>query len=155
LNIIKIPIFSIKPPEPQIKQKNPRSRKKTAVATLVRKQLVVIQCCQVHKEKICQIVFQNMPNRTKICQIFFATKNTWKIGNRFFSSFYEVYCTIDDSYKHSLRLSIENNLFPAKHQTLRCYRLNILPTTVASSALRKKCNIKDNYIKPRNSKASN
>jgi len=32
------------------------------------------QCCQVHKDKICQIVFQNMPNRTKICQIFFVTK---------------------------------------------------------------------------------
>jgi len=38
--------------------------------------------------------------------------------------------------KHSLRLSIEKNPFPAKNQTLRCYRVNISPTKVASSALR-------------------
>jgi len=29
-----------------------------------------LQCCQVNKDKICLIAFQNMPNMTKICQFF-------------------------------------------------------------------------------------
>jgi len=49
---------------------------------------------------------KNMPN-------FFRNKNTWKIGNRNFSYLYEVYCTINDSYEHSLSLSLKKS-FPSK-----------------------------------------
>jgi len=102
------------------------------------------QCCQVHKVKICEIVLEHMPNKTKICQIFFATKNTWKIGSKIVSYIYEVHCTIDDSYKHSLGLSTKNNPFPARNRTLRCYRANFSPAKVPSSALRNAWSMKYN-----------
>jgi len=50
---------------------------------------------------------------------FFVTKSNWKIGSKIFSPYDKVHCTIDNSYKHVLKLS-ERNRFLAKNQTLGC-----------------------------------
>jgi len=53
-----------------------------------------------------------MPN------FFSQQKNNWKIGSTIFSPYCKVDCTINNSRKHILRLSIKKNLFPEKNQTL-------------------------------------
>jgi len=75
---------------------------------------------------------------------FFRNKKKGKVAVKFLHVSYEVYCTIDASYKRSLRL-IGKNPFLAKNQTQRCYRVNISATKVASSSLRNELSIR--YIK--------
>jgi len=64
---------------------------------------------------------QEYDKQDKNTQNYFRKNKT--AGMQYNFSPYKVYCTVDNSYKHILRLSIEKNRFPAKNQTLRCYRV--------------------------------
>jgi len=67
-----------------------------------------------------------MPN------FFCNKKNNWKIGRRIFSPYYKVFCSIDNSCEHILKLSIEKNRFPvlrSESPSGKCAKLH----TVAAS----------------------